>query len=236
MQNLLRHLRCKILRIIALLGPVVLAACADSSLPKSVSFDPATAAQANQAIVIVGLAVSREPTRHNIIFGGEQTLPGAYNIAWEGLDVGNRLTSEERRLAICSIERINFGDLVSPCEPTKMDYRILSVPAGTYVMKSFSVKFKIGNTTNENVTSFVGIETGSLGGKYVQGPGKSLSRDGYKFSVQPGQIVYIGNLTFDPAIFPVQLTMGRDDRAAQEALKSYPGVNGEFVFVPLSKS
>lgn len=235
MQNIFRHLDRAVATIPSLLFSILISGCADSSLPKTTSFDPAAAAQANQAIVIVGLAVSREPTVHNFILGGEHSVLGAYDLSWEGLDAAGRLTSDERHLMICSIERMNFGDFVSPCEPTKMDYRIISVPAGTYVMRSFSVKWKNGNSTINTVTSFVGTSTGSMGQTYVPGPGHALSRQGYKFSVKPGQIAYIGNLTFDPQLTPAPLTMGRDDRAAKEALKSYPGVSGEFVFAPVSR-
>lgn len=83
-----------------------------------------------------------------------------------------------------------------------VQYHVIKVPPGRYVLK--------------NVTTYGPNETNIF----------CLSKGTFRFDLEPGQIVYVGNITF--GVHRV-MQAGFDMPAAKEALLNYPNVKGEIL-------
>jgi hypothetical protein len=105
------------------------------------------------------------------------------------------------RLASNSFKGQYFVDHM-PATSTEVQYHALLVPPGTYVVKNVTVK----------------------------DPGQQtdicLSKGTPRFELNPGSIVYVGNIALREGHV---VRVGFDDAAAAAALKDYPNVHGELV-------
>ena len=98
-----------------------------------------------------------------------------------------------------------------PCELSKLDRRVLEVPAGDWVPGDVAEQFNNWGTRKTL---------------------RDKAPPGTPVHVGPGEVVYIGDFTFasDYDAQEIKLTShGRDDAAAAQALAAYPGLRAASI-------
>jgi hypothetical protein len=199
-----------------------------SPLSKDARFDAAEAPPA-KGLILVGLRVLQEPTVPDRLFGGDVDLDPVYALYFSRL-VDGKVAQPYPRVKICSDLRLNFGDTFNPCIPQVMRYRLLAVPPGRYALNNFTYSTKRSGSA---MTSFVSRNRRPrMTVMLISGRGEPVSHPDRYFQVDAGEIVYIGDLSFDADVIPARMSIGRNDAAAQAALAGYPDVRGPIVFRP----
>lgn len=166
------------------------------------------------AIVVAGLARTAAPINRAdtyLVMGWRRFDPvnGKFDKIYNNL-LGSRITMQASKQLNPNVDSLITG--VKPTEPqTTPKYFVFKVDAGSYAFDFVETMAYLSNrvtsqTPNSQDSSLVNPRAG-------------------RFSVAPGEIVYIGDYYFDTAKFPIQLNrIGLDVSAAQAALKEYPGV------------
>jgi hypothetical protein len=195
----------------------------DSSLSKDARFGEAEVPPA-KGLILVGIRVVREPSSTGL-FGGKVELDPLYVLQFSRL-VDGRVARPLPEAQICGPGRIAFGNAFDPCIPQIVRYRLLAVPPGRYTLNNFY--FRTQHTMD--VTSFVTRHKGPRMGFSSYELGEPASHPERSFTVGAGEIVYIGDLSFDADGLPARIAIGRNDGAARAALAAYPDVHGPIVF------
>jgi hypothetical protein len=219
-----------LLRRLAVLAPLLLAACHPRGDGPPAAFDPAMGQAAGSAVVVMGFAMSREPSVPLTVFGGPRiAVYPHYTLVWARVTDDHRFTGETRELELCDATRL-LPDTPGACDPLAMHYRVMSFPAGFWVLRE--MRWQEGR--RRRATLFTPSGPGLILGP-VPPPraGQVVASDRFAFQVLPGQIAYIGDFTFDPTRLPAQVALSRNDDAARMALAATPGVNGSPVFLPV---
>jgi hypothetical protein len=126
-----------------------------------------------------------------VIFGTMSDSPRKYDLTLSTYDAQNlRLTSNSFKG--------QYSATHDPASPSPIQYHVLAVPAGTYVVKALVIPKPIG-----------GVDV------------MCLSKGTAQFELKAGEVTYIGNTAWRSGEV---VRMGFDDDAAAAALKAYPNV------------
>jgi hypothetical protein len=198
-------------RALAVLLLFLMAACSDDTGLRA-DAPPDPSAVAGDGFIVLGWRVLLEPYSRNWLVGGDYPLDPFY-----GLDIYREtpdgvLARPRRRILLCSANRPAFGGAFSDCDPTVMQYRVIAVPPGQYLVGDFFFQTQhLFAETNFIRSSPGGVDTrGLFFGDPVSHPERS-------FSVAAGEIVYIGDLSFDASQLRARVSVSRDDAAARFA-------------------
>jgi hypothetical protein len=200
------------------------AACGSrgSEIDPKTSFTPG---QDQSGLVVVGIAAQRYASFLGITHMGSVS---SINLTWTRIENGmaperraDRVLMEYRRRA-CSGDSVlpgiggNTTTSGDPCDMREMARHVLRVPPGDYQLT------EIG-TLNSNGTQQTYTTTRLA---------DSAARIAH---VGPGEIVYLGDLTYELIGGPARpVRLQRNDAAAQRALSALPLVGpGEMVFRPM---
>lgn len=200
----------------------------DKSLSHGARFDGDAAA--GNGLVLVGVRVVREPVRRNWLVGDVRLRP-VYYVTLSDLTQDGRLGRTYRTMRFCEETRILLGGVLSDCDPHVLQYKMVSVPAGRYTLESFSYEVDRLHVTS----SYVATQT-PRGAIALVSAGDPVRNPAASFDVRPGEIVYIGNLSFDfaPRVASARMSASRNDDDARRAVASYPNVRGSLVFRPVA--
>jgi len=159
---------------------LALTACATGA-PRNLEFSSSSP----QALVIVG---TMSDTKQK------------YDLVLSTYDVPNR------RLTSNSFKG-QYSATHDPASPSTMQYHVLALPAGTYIVKGLVIPKPLG-----------GLDI------------VCLSEGTAHFELKPGEATYIGNTAWRSSQV---IRMGFDDDAAAAALKAYPNVHAQPVHATL---
>jgi hypothetical protein len=215
---------------IALLASLLLTACHPRDDGPPAVFNPAMGKGTGSAVIVMGFAMSREPSVPLTLFGGPRiAIYPHYTLIWARVTGDHQFTGETRELELCDDMRL-LPDTPGACDPLAMHYKVMSFPAGFWVLRE--MRWQEGR--RRRATVFTSSGPGLIIGP-VSPPraGQTVQSDRFAFQVLPGQIAYIGDFTFDPAHLPAQVALSRNDDAARTALAATPNVNGSLVFLPV---
>ena len=216
------------------LSVLFLAGCSsDGSLPQDAQFNAGDAAStAGNGLVVVGLRVAHEPVVHNL-FLGDQTFHPSYQVTFRTITPDGRLGRMGRLVNVCETSRVFFDGALSDCVPSRLQYKVIPMPAGQYSLNGITYTARRMRVTSWFQRSALPDVSKPSAPARIGDPVGSPERS---FTVRAGEIVYIGDLGFDfePRSPFARLTIGRSDAAARGALAGYPGIRGEIVFRPVS--
>jgi len=198
-----------------------------SEAPKSISFDKTSAT----AVVILSTANHRLPSAPE---DGVLDRPNSLATHWQEYDRGTLQLLPDGAL-VTSVRGHNAFDRTTVRDTV---VQVLEVDPGDYALSAVS------NTLT--VTSFFpptesGFSSGQSVSPYSSGlamkGGKVDSKKHFHFSVEPGQIVYVGHFDF---LHPgggnhriVDVVYSLNEAEARAALQDYPGIKGEIVSLNL---
>ena len=211
----------------------LLAGCHQGAISPEARFDPRGGS--GTGLVVIGMRVAREPVGHNWVFGDYDINP-VYSIQIGAIGADGRLGRATRELGLCDAGRLILNGAFSSCDPAAMRYQVIEVPAGQYTLVSFAYRARRLLV----VTNFVGPDPSrtspprlSIDPALLPRIGDLVARPGRSFTVNAGDIVTVGEMTFDASGEPAQISMTRNDAGAQAALRGMPNVAGEVVFKPI---
>ena len=211
------------------LAPLLSGCFHDASLSHDIRFDPATPQDAQQALVLMGVRISREP-HFRTLFVHSYKPRARYLLTWRGIDETSHLNDIRREVQTCETSGDPLEESLDHCDPTLTQYRLMRVPAGRYVLSYFSAAAERLNM----VTNFSRpVQHDILGSERISSTGDLDDAPGLSFAVGAGEIAYIGDLNWNADKTPARVTVSRDDRRAAAALASYPGITGHVVFRPV---
>jgi hypothetical protein len=112
--------------------------------------------------------------------------------------------------------RVPFNFSGKTIDATAPSYVVVEVNPGDWVLWGISNTFGMANRATRLIPP---------------GDDKLSNARGPRFTVRPGEIVYIGTFHVNPVVFPAQLVrMTREDAAAHQAVAGYPRVQGNVSF------
>lgn len=198
-----------------------------SEAPKSISFDKTSAT----AVVILSTSNHRLPSAPE---DGVLDRPNSLATHWQEYDHGTLQLVPDGAI-MTSVRGHNAFDRTTVRDTV---VQVLEVEPGDYAL------IAVSNT--RTVTSFfplneAGLSPGQPVAPYSSGlslkGGKVDPKKHFHFSVEPGQIVYIGHFDF---LHPgggnhriVDVVYSLDEPAARAALQNYPGIKGDIVSLNL---
>jgi hypothetical protein len=202
----------------------MLSACSDDTgLRADVPLDPT--AVAGDGFIVVGWRVLLEPHSRNWLLGNDYPLDPFYGLDIYRVTAAGILARPSRRLLICAEDRPALGGAFSDCDPTIMQYRVIAVPPGQYLVADFF--FQTQHLKAE--TNFIGSRAEGIGARSVF-IGARVSHPERSFAVAGGEIVYIGDLSFDASTLRARVSVARDDAAARIAVNQILGSAQPMVF------
>lgn len=216
--------------VTALLAPL-LAACAGSfDASRSTQFDSAS----DKAIVVVGTSVTRAQER-------EVRAGRSLETYWQEYDPDRQRLTPGGKTFLTKLGTTAF----SAPEYTTPTVSVLEIDPGHYALvgAGFPHLMTLFVQSNDPLSGY--RNQGRLQAwTYTVDPRRHIDpeaevdpRENVLFSVEPGQIVYIGHLRFvkPPYIDRlVSISYSQDLSAAREALKAYPGIVGGIVPLDLT--
>ena len=212
---------------------LLVAGCGDHSLTRTAAFGANGSPEAGgNALILMGVRVRTEPTVSRLFGLGSYSVRPSYKITIRQISGEGQFGSFTRHVQICETLRKVSNGLLSDCAPSQVQYKLVPVPPGRYVIDSITY------TTNRKTFATTFNDPGPARVQDNFGPSKigtavrSLTNT---FTVASNTITYVGDLTFhfDPGSpFARLAPLGRDDVAAQNALSSYPNVHGVPLFQP----
>ena len=212
------------LRVAAGVAFLLLSACADrAELTPATSFD-AAGADAAGGLILVGLRGALEPPRS---LNGQPVI----RVWFKSLTDDNKLGSTTVSARMCVGPMFSMVDPPRHCSRVEPAYKLLRAPPGRYILDEIDY-FVSGGVY---IFSFAGEPIrGSLGIREMRGRGDEAGHPERSFTVAPGEITYVGDLTvtFVRAGPRARVAPGRNDAAARHALSEFPGVRGPMVFSP----
>ena len=198
-----------------------------SEAPQSISFDKTS----TKAVVILSTSNHRLPSAPE---DGVLERPNSLATHWQAYDRGTLQLVPDGAL-MTSVRGHNAFDRTTVRDTV---VQVLEVEPGDYAL------IAVSNT--RTVTSFFPLnETGFSSGQSVSPYNGGLRMRGgqvdpkkhFRFSVEPGQIIYIGHFDF---LHPgggnhriVDVAYSLDEAEARAALQDYPGIKGEIVSLNL---
>jgi hypothetical protein len=220
---------------LALACGLILAGCTHNTpLSADARFD--AGAPAGEGLIVLGLRVEREPQGRNWVVGTYNINP-VYSFHLGRIGPDGHLAAPISEVNVCDAGRLFFGGILSACDPKILQYRVLKVPAGRYVLTDFDYRanrvFRLTSFVDPDPVPFDPTAPRTLTIKPLPRAGDPIPHPERSFEVGAGEIVSIGEITFDASEIPVQLTLERDDARARFALRDYPGITGTPVFRPV---
>lgn len=215
----------------------VLAGCQTGAVSTEAHFDPRDGT--GTGLIVFGLRVTREPEGHSWLIG-DYNLNPVYSLHFNAVGPDNKLARPTRQVELCDAGRIILRGALSSCDPRLLQYRVLEVPAGRYVLADFY--YSAEHLTA--VTRFIDpdpvrlpanaiLRGGTLSYVTPARVGEPVAYPQRSFVVNAGEIVSIGELALDASEPSVRISLTRNDAGAQAALRSYRGITGQIVFRPL---
>jgi hypothetical protein len=197
-------------RTLAVLVPLLVGACAQTAVRKDEAFDSTS----DKAVIIVGLDGVKgspywldihkfDPNTQQLEYTRIASFPfgGCRWVEKEGQD-----WESKSRLGTISVPKCHEG----------IQYPMVKVTPGDYIIRS--VRWRGGRLTR--TTYYYTVE-----GLFDRRAGSAA-----RFTVGPGEIVYLGDFTFDSAPFPAKLVNYRFDiPAAEAALRELKNIKGPVV-------
>ena len=217
--------------LLALVMLLLIGCTSDVSLSQDARFDVGAASgNSGSGLILVGMRVAREPVGHSWLLGDISYNP-TYFIEFADISEDGKLGRVRRQVRICELTRDLSNGAFSDCRPSRMQYKLISVPPGRYSLKSMS--YQAGRNT---ITSSF-VDPRPARGPFVFspiGPGGRVRDPSKTFVVNAGEIVYAGDLNFYfiPQVMNPRLAVSRNDAAARASLATYPNVHGEMVYRP----
>jgi hypothetical protein len=214
---------------LAVIGALV-SGCAwsASEASRSISFDKNSA----KAVVILGAANHRVPSAPE---DGVLDRPNSLATHWQEYDRGTMLLVPDGAL-MTSLRHHNAWESTTLRDSM---VQVLEVEPGDYAL------IAVSNT--RTVTSFFplnersGLSPGQAVSPYRHGlamKGEVDPKKHFHFSIEPGQIVYIGHFDF---LHPgggkhriIDINYSLDAAAGRAALQDYPGISGDMVTLNLA--
>lgn len=195
-------------------GLLLLAGCAAAEGPvRSLKPDAVFTPDSAAAIAVVGLqaAVQTEATT-------------GLAATWRRYDPETQLLVPGEDTTLIAV-RDFWGDADDPGR-TRLKYHLQALRPGSYILASVT-QYQGGLGLH---TAFFEHDSDAEGRLLT--PASVAGVASHRFVVAPGEIVYLGDLLADVAVFPARLSFKRSDRGALAALRGFPGVRGEMVFRP----
>jgi hypothetical protein len=206
---------------------LILSGCDDDTgLASDAQFQPGTT---GQGLIVVGWRVLEKPLGRDWISGDTYDLSSIYLLDFARVSLAGTLARPRSRILMCSPDEAFLKGHFGACTPEIMQYRVVAVPAGRYVLTDFAFQSRhlVG------VTRFTTTDPRPKYGPIFWSFGDPVAHPDRSFTVGVGEIVYVGDLSFDASVLPARLYITRNDGAAQFALDRYPAVNGVMLDRPI---
>lgn len=204
-------------------APLLSACASDVGVDSSTEFGPSS----DKAIVLLGTSANRSQVH---VWSGE-----SLSTFWQEYDPATRRLVPDGS---------SFRTKVLGGPFSKTDYRhpsvtVLEVDPGDYALiaagfphlMALYVRSIDGSSRTETNAYIVDPR------RHVDPRAAVDSRENFVFSVEPGEIVYIGHFEFVKALYwdsLVSTDCTQDEVAARETLKSFPGITGDMVILNLN--